>query len=498
MRWFDRLPIHQKLIAMALVVTTSALTVAVSGLIAIDLWRYRSAAVDDTIALAKVIAENTAAAVVFSDPAAAYHNLATLRARPAIARACLYLTDGTLFAEFIQAPGASCSSPRPDTQQTWSMVAGTALVTTNNRIVGTVYIERELTEIRSRIAVAVVAGLGMLLLAGGVALAIADRLHRTVSAPIGQLAAAARAIGSQGSPESLPPIPTRSDEIAELVRAFSEMLRGVHDANEALRRKEVEREQLLAREREASRLKDEFLAAVSHELRTPLNAILGWIQLLGAVRPDEQTTAKAIASIARNAKAQTRVIEDLVDVSRIVTGKLHLRFEAVDLRDPIEAAVDVIRPTAQAKDIRFDIALPGEMCFVNGDRDRLQQIVWNLLSNAVKFTGAGETIRVVVRGDVTAYELEVADTGVGIPAPFLPFVFDRFRQADGSMRREHGGLGLGLAIVKELTEHHGGSVSVSSAGPGHGATFTVRLPGLIGSASAGAGWHGERDMPDAT
>jgi len=475
-RWFDRLPIHRKLVVMALVVTTAALTLATTGLIGVDLWNDRLAAAEDTTALASVLAENTSAAVLFKDPDAARQSLGTLRVRPAIRRACLYLPNGRLFAGFDTAR-SSCSSPGSD-PGAWTVVAGSAAVVSNDEIVGTVYVERELTEISSKIAVAGLAGFTMLLLGGGVALAIANRLHRRVSAPISQLAAAARAIGSRARLEPLPPIPAGRDEIADLVRAFSDMLRGVREANEVLARKEVEREQILARERDASRLKDEFLAAVSHELRTPLNAILGWIQVLSTTRPDEPTTARAIASIARNARAQTRVIEDLVDVSRIVTGKLDLRFEPIDLRDPVEGALDVIRPAGQSRDIRFEVALPDRTCLVSGDRDRLQQIVWNLLSNAVKFTPPGESIRVVLRARGDAYEIEVTDTGVGIPSAFLPFAFDRFRQADGSMRREHGGLGLGLAIVKELTELHGGSVDARSPGPGHGATFTVRLPAL--------------------
>jgi signal transduction histidine kinase len=489
-RWFERLPIHRKLVVMALVVTTAALTLATTGLIGVDLWSDRAAAAEDTAALASVLAENTSAAVVFKDPDAARQSLGTLRVRPAIRRACLFLPDGALFAGFARTASPPCASLGSEPGR-WTIVTGTAAVISNDEIVGTVYVERELTEIWSKIAVAAVAGFTMLLLGGGVALAIANRLHRRVSAPISQLAAAARAIGSQVPLEPLPPIPAGRDEIADLVRAFSDMLRGVREANEVLARKEVEREQILARERDASRLKDEFLAAVSHELRTPLNAILGWIQVLRGTRPDEQTTARAIASIARNARAQTRVIEDLVDVSRIVTGKLDLRFEPIDLRDPVEGALDVIRPTGEARDIRFDVELPDRKCLVRGDRDRLQQIVWNLLSNAVKFTAAGESIRVVMcaRGD--AYEIEVTDTGVGIPPAFLPFAFDRFRQADGSMRREHGGLGLGLAIVKELTELHGGSVDARSPGPGYGATFTVRLPALTsrtrGAVPPGAG-----------
>ncbi len=216
--------------------------------------------------------------------------------------------------------------------------------------------------------------------------------------------------------------------------------------------------------REANRLKDEFLAAVSHELRTPLNAILGWVQILGSTKPDEQTTARAVAVITRNVHAQTRVIEDLVDVSRIVTGKLPLKLEALDLRQPVETALEVVRPSAESKRLTLEVHEPDEPCMVTGDRDRLQQVVWNLLTNAIKFTEPDGQVSVSISPGTRTHDVEVRDSGAGIAPEFLPYVFDRFRQADGSMSREHGGLGLGLAIVRDLTEMHGGSVRRARAG----------------------------------
>jgi hypothetical protein len=322
----------------------------------------------------------------------------------------------------------------------------------------------------------------MLLLAGTVALVLAHRLHRSVSTPITQLAAAARAIQPDAERLTLPDVRAAEDEIGDLVRAFMEMLRRVHEANarlvesnDRLLRQENEREGLLAREREVSRLKDEFLAAVSHELRTPLNAILGWVQILSSTKVDRATTANALERIARNARVQARVIDDLIDVSRIVTGKVNLTFEPVDLRDVVNGGVDDIRTAAETKGVRLSVDVPSEPCVVSGDRVRLQQVVWNLLTNAITFTppAGSVSLSLAIAGDML--ELSVRDTGVGISASFLPHVFDRFRQADGSITREHGGLGLGLAIVKELTELHGGAVSVSSAGPDLGATFLVRF-----------------------
>jgi signal transduction histidine kinase len=490
-RWFDRLKIPQKLVVMALLVTTPVLAVATAGLVGLDLFRLRSTAQEDTAALAHVIAENTAAAVLFSDPDDARQTLASVRARPTVTRACLYRTDGTLFAAWNRPGAPGCPSAQPD-PQAWSIVTGTAPVVRNDVIVGTVYVERELSEIRARVMLVGLAALAILLVASGVAFIVAHRLQRTVSEPIRRLAAAARTIESE-APESLTGLPDGPDEVGDLARSFTDMLRRVREATDALKRKELEREQLLASERQANRLKDEFLAAVSHELRTPLNAILGWIQILGTTPADEHMRARALASIGRNARAQRRVIEDLVDVSRIVTGKLNLRLEALDVRLPVEAAVDVMRPAAEGKQIGLDLEMPDRPCPVSGDRDRLQQVIWNLVSNAVKFSTPGGRVRVTVEASTDGYAVSVADNGPGIAPEFLPFVFDRFRQADGSMTREHGGLGLGLAIVKDLTERHGGTVTVSSTSPGQGTTFTVRLPTL----QAGAPRQGDAPGTEA-
>jgi CheY-like chemotaxis protein len=247
---------------------------------------------------------------------------------------------------------------------------------------------------------------------------------------------------------------------------------------------EAEREALLARERETSRLKDEFVATVSHELRTPLGAILGWTQVLETTGLDQKMIGKAVSAIARSAEAQARVIEDLVDVSRIAAGKLHLRWEAVDFRAPVEASVEVVRASAQSRGIRIDTELPPRPCMVKGDPDRLRQVVGNLLSNAVKFSHDGGRISVVTRDLGNAYELEVSDEGIGIAPDVMPHIFDRYRQADSSTTRRHAGLGLGLAIVKEVTELHGGSVTVTSDGDDHGATFCMRLPAMMGAVLA--------------
>jgi signal transduction histidine kinase len=248
-------------------------------------------------------------------------------------------------------------------------------------------------------------------------------------------------------------------------------------------RAEAEREALLAREKvlraeaeELSRLKDEFLATMSHELRTPLNAIFGWITLLRTRRLDEATQERALETIERNARAQKRLIEDLLDVSRIVTGKVALELVTVDPRRVVEAALETMHPAAQAKGLKIVPLLDIGAGTVRGDFARLQQIVCNLLSNAIKFTDAGGHVEVCLARRNGEVEISIADSGQGIKPEFLPLVFDRFRQEDGSISRRHGGLGLGLAIVRHLVELHAGSVDAQSAGEGKGARFIVRLP----------------------
>jgi signal transduction histidine kinase len=229
----------------------------------------------------------------------------------------------------------------------------------------------------------------------------------------------------------------------------------------------------------ANRTKDEFLATLSHELRTPLNAILGWARMLEAGTMAPEARDKALSVIVRNATVQSQLIEDLLDVSRIVTGKLKLDVRPVMLAPIVEAALDTTRPAAEAKAIRVQTSIDPAAGPVPGDPERLQQVVWNLLSNAVKFTPRGGRIEVGVRQADGYAEIVVSDTGPGIPAALLPVIFDRFRQADSSSRRAHGGLGIGLALVRHLTELHGGTVEVRSEGDGRGSTFTVRLPLLI-------------------
>lgn len=317
--------------------------------------------------------------------------------------------------------------------------------------------------------------------------------QRTRSVPIVLLSARAgeesRVEGLEAGVDDYLVKPFSARELMARVKATLETARLRQEAArsrseiEAAKELDERREALLESERAAraeaervGRLKDEFLATLSHELRTPLNAILGWAQLLRKGTMDPVQLRKGIDTIERNSKAQAQIIEDLLDVSRIISGKVGLDVKNVNFSWVIEASIESLLPSAQARDIRLQTVLDALPSFVNGDLNRLQQVAWNLLSNAIKFTPKGGSVQVSLEKVNSHVELKVSDTGQGIKPEFLPYVFDRFRQADSSTTRKFGGLGLGLSIVKHLVELHGGTVQAESPGEGQGATFTVVLP----------------------
>ncbi len=273
-------------------------------------------------------------------------------------------------------------------------------------------------------------------------------------------------------------------EPKELETAVSVLLR--------LARTEAGLREALARERaaraqaeEATQIKDQFLANLSHELRTPMNIIIGWSHLLRTGPLDESQRQRATEAIERAARSQAQLIEDLLDVSRIVAGKFRLVKQDIDAGRVLQLAIDSLKLVAQAKQLTITMTREGDDARVSGDPDRLQQVFWNLLSNAVKFTPAGGRVDVLLKTVAGKVTIAVTDTGVGIDPDFLPFVFERFRQADSTSTRQHSGIGLGLAIVHHVVELHGGSVKAESAGEGKGATFTVTLPRLVEGAQGG-------------
>jgi signal transduction histidine kinase/CheY-like chemotaxis protein len=276
----------------------------------------------------------------------------------------------------------------------------------------------------------------------------------------------------------------------ELEHRVEERTGDLARANEALQaeiahreKAREEREQLLAREQRArtdaetaNRTKDDFLATLSHELRTPLNAMLGWVHLIRGGKVDAATAARGLEVLERNTRAQAQLIDDLLDVSRIVSGKMHIEARQMDLAAVVESALDAVGPAAEAKGIAVEMTVPEGGLVLSGDPTRLQQVVWNLLINAVKFTPRGGKVEVRLDRSDGHAELTVRDNGQGIRADLLPHIFERFRQGDSTSTRLHGGLGLGLAIVRHLVEMHGGTVTAQSAGEGQGACFVVHLP----------------------
>ncbi len=488
-----RLPIKQKLVFMIMSTTIPVLVLGSVGYISLDYYSTRAALRRDLSAQADLILKSSTAALQFLDPPTAQEILRTFAPNEHVRRACLYDAAGRIFAEHIAPrPSAACpANPGAAGSQFSSdtLVIVASLVDERGRRTGSLYVLSDLDVLKTRLNAQLAIVAIVLILTTAVALLIASRVHSIVSYPITDLARTATAVSSGGD-YSLRAARTTEDELGVLVDAFNRMLerielreRELSTANQDLRnenaerrRAEHERADLLIREREANRVKDEFLATLSHELRTPLNAILGWTRLLRshAVQPGD--VDRALEKVERNAQAQTRLVEDLLEVSRITTGKLRLDVKPLDLAALATTAVESIRPTAEARGVAIDRRFASGFLPTAGDPDRLQQVIWNLVSNAVKFTPAGGLVVVsLVRHDQID-ELIVSDTGVGIDPVFLPNVFDTFRQADGTSTRAHGGLGLGLSIVRHIVELHGGEVRADSEGTNKGSRFTVRLP----------------------
>jgi signal transduction histidine kinase/CheY-like chemotaxis protein len=487
---FRDLPIRRKLVIMTLASTAVALLIASGGFLVWDVLTFRAEIQRDINSQVRIITENAAPAMVFNDEVAAGETLAALKLRPRVVSGCLYAQDGRLLAAYHRAEGTVCPMPRPKDEVTyaWDQARVSVPVIYAGSPVGTFFLTREYGDVLERLIVGGVTVAALLVLCTLVAVLIGSRLQRSIADPLLELASLARQV-SHTRDYALRAVPLSSDEVGVVVHAFNDMLDRIGERTAELsrtnadlqreveerKRMEAERTVLLARERDANRLKDEFLATLSHELRTPLNAVLGWTRVLRATTVPPETRARALESIERNARAQARLIEDLLEVSRIVTGKLRLQVRPVDLAAVVDSAVEVVQPAAAAKRIGLTTDIAARPAMTSGDADRLQQVVWNLLSNAVKFTPAGGEISVTLRRE-QGFVLNVTDTGSGLDPSFVPHMFEPFRQADGSASREHGGLGLGLAIVRQITELHGGTVTARSRGRGQGATFEVRLP----------------------
>jgi signal transduction histidine kinase/CheY-like chemotaxis protein len=462
----------RRTLATLLMIASSAVLISASiAYVAWDYFQFRTDMQTALRAQAELVLDNTAAALTFDDISAAREGLSMLSINPNVRLACLYDTDGTLFTE-VRFDNPSTEGPCPATVTPGARFTGNRLeiteqLTRGRNTGGVIVIVSDLRPLAARLQTQGAAVFAILLMGLGLSFLLSSLLQRVVAQPIAALAGTAREIADRGD-YSIRATRTSEDEIGVLVGAFNRML----DEIETSQR---ERADLLEREQEANRLKDEFLATLSHELRTPLNAIVGWVHLLRTGNLPEDERQHALARIDRNAHAQARLVQDLLDVSRITTGKLRLDIREMDFALVVMNAIDACRPAAEARQVTISTQFAGSFPTC-GDPDRLQQVVWNLISNAVRFTPAGGKVAVSIARSDGFDTLRVRDTGAGIDPQFVPYVFEPFRQADAASTRTHGGLGIGLTIVRRLTEMHGGTVEVASDGPGLGATFSVTLP----------------------
>jgi signal transduction histidine kinase/CheY-like chemotaxis protein len=468
---FKDQPIAKKALILGLAPTLCALVIASAAfLLSVSIAVHRDV-VNDIVTSASMVADSTNLAVSVRDAQTVTELSSALRERSGIDRVCVFDAQNGYIGGYVRT-GAPCpASASMETTASPGHIYESRDVLIGTRRVGVVHVVGNLDQVYRTLGVQ--AGITVLALAVAVlvAMLLIGRLQRSIAQPISDLAQTADRVSTTND-YGIRAQQTTKDEVGSLVRSFNAMLG-------AIQRAETERSDLLEREREASRLKDEFLAAVSHELRTPLNAILGWTHILSTTNPSSETLQKGVRALHRNARSQTRLIEDLIEVSRIATGKLNLKMEVVDLREVVKQAIESLHGSAAEKPVVLDVKMPVDAALVTGERDRLQQVVWNLVSNAIKFTPPDGLVAVSLAASGPEFVLRIQDTGIGIAEAFLPFVFERFRQADGSTTRQFGGLGLGLSIVHDLVHLHRGTVTASSEGAGLGAEFVVRLPQLV-------------------
>ncbi len=470
---FRDLPIRRKLAWMNVLSAGVALALAGVAFIAYDLFTFRAGMVHEMSTQAKIVGENTASALLFNDRASAAETLAALRAQSHIIKASVLTAKGVPFATYVRAdarPSPEIDTPSAGASHRFAqdrLVVVEDILVDGERV-GSVRISSDLREVDDRLRRYFVIVVLVMLVSTMTSFAISSRLQTVISGPILHLVNRAREV-SEKQNYAVRATPSSDDELGLLIRTFNEMLGQIQQRDEALKNARDEAES-------ANRAKDEFLAMVSHELRTPLTPILMWTNMLrsGALGPPD--AKRGLEVIEVSARSQAQLVEDLLDVSRIISGKLRLEAHPIQLRSVIESAIESVRAGAQEKEIQLRTHFGDQMGECIGDPERLQQVLWNLLSNAIKFTPRSGVVDLRLESDAGEVKLSVEDSGEGIPAALLPHIFERFRQADSTTTRPHGGLGLGLAIVRHLVELHGGTVSAESPGKGRGSRFTVRLP----------------------
>jgi signal transduction histidine kinase/ActR/RegA family two-component response regulator len=478
-RWFHRLRSFGSKVTWLLTLTSGAAILLVClALTALDYANVRREALASLEAQALIVAMNSGAPLAFADRRSADEALAAFGTRPSVALASLYDVNGGKFASYRRSAGVAPSTvealPQGGVFPRW--IRHVTPVQERGQVLGRLEVVLDLADLHRHVLRNLLLSALVSLVAVGLVYAVSLRLNQILVRPIDQLSRTARRV-SETKDYTLRAQKVSDDELGDFTDVFNQMLAQIQ-------KQDLEIQASRAEALHASQLKDEFLATLSHELRTPMTPILGWAQILQRSAHDNPQVLQAAEVIERNARAQNRIVDDLLDMSRIISGKVRLDVQALDMASVIGGAMDTVSAAAQARGISLEQEFEPGAGLTRGDPHRLQQVLWNLLSNAIKFTGAGGRVRVRLRRVGPDLEVEVADTGQGIAPEFLPYVFERFRQADSSNTRQHSGLGLGLAIVKQLVELHGGTASVHSEGVDRGATFRVRLPVVAPTAGA--------------
>ncbi len=480
--------VRRKLMFVVLTTTMTALVVAGVALLLYDLRKYERSLLADLTAQAEIVARASAPAIQFNDQAAARNNLALLSVRPTILAAALYTASGERFAEWRSGAAADHAFPAslPPAGHT---IAGDRVVlvhpvSEHGETLGAIHLTAQYGA-PARIQDYLLILAGVLLASLAVAIALSAWLQRAVTRPIRSVSEVARRVMEQRD-FSLRATRTSDDEVGYLVDAFNGMLAEVGQrtvaleaTNRSLEREMQDRRAAEEALRTADRRKDEFLATLAHELRNPLAPMRNALQILSSRGADGATADRAREILGRQLAQLIRLVDDLLDVSRITTGKLALQTGPVPLAAALQSAIETVRPLAESRGHTLEAVLPGTDVRVEGDATRLAQVFANLLNNACKYTEPGGRVRVEAAVEAGWAAVRITDTGIGIAPDMLGRVFEMFEQADASLERRHGGLGVGLSLARRLVELHGGQITAHSPGLGMGSTFVVRLPRLL-------------------
>jgi two-component system, sensor histidine kinase len=489
--------IGRKLTRLVLATTFAALFVAAVALVIYEAKTYREMWVADLTTQAEILARSSAPALAFEDPKSAAANLALLQAREPVGVAAIFRPNGALFALYSR-PGAQGRVPVLPEWRGYRIEDGRLIlvhpIIENRERLGFVYLSARYelaTRIRDYLLI-----LGAVMLASlVVALSLSSRLKRTVTNPIIALTDATRKVMDDRD-FSARVAKTTDDEVGVLVDAFNAMLvevgersAAVEASNRSLQAETDERRAAEAALRDADKRKDEFLATLAHELRNPLAPMVNAVAILRRAGPDPQVTERALAMMERQLAQMVRLVDDLLDVARVTTGKLTVRRQSTELAPVVRSAVETVRPLIDARRHELSVTLPDEPVFLNADATRLAQVFSNLLNNAAKYTEDGGRISLTASIAAGWLTVEVKDNGIGIAPETLPGIFEMFGQVDQSIERKQSGLGVGLTLARRLIELHGGNIEVRSAGLGQGTTFSVRLP--LASRPAAQHFNGE-------